>query len=142
MPLRRIRKARPSNQPDESAKPKCVVLVDDDSLVRNALTRLLRSAGFIVHAFAQSSEVLSSRLPERDACLILDIYMPEMNGVDLWRQLRASGVKLPTILITGRKDAAAIRAGQEVDAVSILYKPIDESALFESIERALTGARD
>jgi FixJ family two-component response regulator len=114
-----------------------VVLVDDDSLVRAALGRLLRGAGFKVTAFEHPSDVLLSLLPKTNTCLILDIYMPEMTGVKLWQELRTRGFAVPTILITGQRDEQARLYGEQIGAVAVLYKPLEEEELFETIERAL-----
>jgi FixJ family two-component response regulator len=118
-----------------------VILVDDDSLERTALARLLRGAGYSVTAFERPSDVLSSLLPRKNSCLVLDIYMPEMSGVSLWSELRKGGFEVPTILITGHRDQRTAICGEQVDAIAILYKPIEENDLFEAIERALGRAR-
>ena len=118
-----------------------VILVDDDSLERTALARLLRGAGYNVTSFERPSHVLMSLLPRRHTCLVLDIYMPEMTGVSLWKELRNEGFEVPTILITGHRDQRTAIYGREVNAVAILYKPIEEKDLFEAIERALGSAR-
>jgi FixJ family two-component response regulator len=111
--------------------------VDDDSLVRTALSRLLRGFGLRVTAFEHPSDVLLSVLPNLNTCLILDIYMPEMSGVQLWGELKTQGFQVPTILITGKRDEQAMVAGEQVGATAVLYKPIEEKELFEAIERAL-----
>jgi len=114
-----------------------VILVDDDALVRTALGRLLRSAGFKVAAFDRPQDVLLTLLPRKNACLLLDIYMPEMTGIQLWHELRASGFDIPTILITGQRDAHTEQYGKQINAIAILYKPVEEKQLFEAIRRAL-----
>ena len=113
-------------------------MVDDDSLVRTALGRLLRGAGFKVTTFEYPSDVLLSLLPKTETCLILDIYMPEMTGVKLWQELRTRGFQIPTILITGHRNALAELYAAQIGAVTVLYKPVEEKDLFEAIERALT----
>jgi two-component system, LuxR family, response regulator FixJ len=118
-----------------------VILVDDDALERTALARLLRGADYNVTAFERPSDVLLSLLPRRNTCLVLDIYMPEMTGVSLWRELRNDGFEVPTILITGHRDQLTANYAKQIDAVAILYKPIEEKDLFEAIERALERAR-
>ncbi len=82
-----------------------------------------------------------SLLPTEHACLVLDIYMPEMTGVSLWKELQNEGFELPTILITGHRDQETTIHGKKVNAVAILYKPIEEKDLFAAIERALASAR-
>jgi two-component system, LuxR family, response regulator FixJ len=114
-----------------------VILVDDDSLERTALARLLRGTGYNVTAFERPADVLLTLLPTENTCLVLDIYMPEMTGVSLWKELRNGGFEVPTILITGHRDQQTTTYGEQVNAVAILYKPIEEKDLFEAIERAL-----
>jgi FixJ family two-component response regulator len=137
--LRRAsRKGKVTRPASSSAKGSLsVILVDDDSLVRTALSRLLRGLGLRVTAFEHPSDVLLSVLPKLNTCLILDIYMPEMSGVQLWGELKAQGFQVPTILITGKRDEQAMVAGEQVGATAVLYKPIEEKELFEAIERAL-----
>src|SRR6266481_7167996 len=94
-----------------------IVLVDDDSLLRRALGRLLREHRLSVISFERPSEVLSSRLPATNVILILDIYMPEMNGVALFRELKARGFNAPVILITGRRDEMAVTYAKQIEAV-------------------------
>jgi FixJ family two-component response regulator len=116
-----------------------VVAVDDDSMVRLALTRLLRGAGFEVIGFDRPSEVLAADLPSDDVCLVLDIFMPEMSGIELWHELRNRGVEMPTILVTGERDDRITRWGEEIGAVAVLYKPIEEQELFDAITTALAS---
>ena len=118
-----------------------LILVEDDFHVRQALGRLLRSNGYSATSFERPSEVLSSRLPTNDACLILDIYLPEMTGVELWHTLDARGFRLPTILITGHQDEQALLYGKQIGAVAVLFKPIEGRELFETIERALAQGK-
>jgi two-component system, LuxR family, response regulator FixJ len=117
--------------------PQNVILVEDDAHVRQALGRLLRSAGFSVTAFERPAEALISRLPTQQACLILDIYMPEMTGIELCHALKSRGLRIPTILITGHQDDHAVALAKEIKAVALLYKPLEEKKLLETIERAL-----
>jgi FixJ family two-component response regulator len=114
-----------------------IVLVDDDSMVRVALARLLRGSGYTVVSFECASDVLASDLPRDSACLVLDVFMPEMNGIELWQELRRRGVELPSILITGERDERVRTWGEEIGAISILYKPVEEQELLEAIETAL-----
>lgn len=68
-----------------------MILVDDDTLVRTSLRRLMRGAGFNVTAFEHPADILTSPLPRLSTCLILDIYMPELSGVELWQELKTRG---------------------------------------------------
>jgi CheY-like chemotaxis protein len=103
----------PAAQPDEeSAKilatesKRLVILVEDDPSVRRAVGRLLVAAGFAVLKFAQPSALLESDFPKKDACMIVDVHLPEMNGVELCKTLAASGRRLQVIMITGHLDEA------------------------------------
>src|SRR5271157_2574326 len=124
------------------SRSRVIVLVDDDSLLRRALGRLLREHRLRVISFARPSEVLLSRLPATNAILILDIYMPEMNGVALFQELKASGFNGPVILITGRRDVQAATYAKQIEAVAVLYKPIEEKDLLEAIGLAVGGSID
>jgi FixJ family two-component response regulator len=116
-----------------------VVLVDDDSYFRQALRRLLLENGLTVLSFERPSEVLLSRLPTVDVVLILDIWMPEMTGVALWKELNSRGFTIPTILITAQQDERATLFGEEIGAIAVLFKPVEEKELLETIARALAG---
>jgi FixJ family two-component response regulator len=106
-------------------------------MVRVALARLLRGSGYTVVSFERPSDLLAGDLPEDSACLLLDIGMPEMNGIELWQELRTRGVELPSILITGQRDECVRLWGKKIGAVSILYKPIEEQELLNAIHKAL-----
>jgi FixJ family two-component response regulator len=114
-----------------------VAIVDDDDLMRSALQGLLKEAGFPARAFASAEEFLDSDQRCHTACLIADIRMPGMSGLDLQAKLNAEQIKIPTIFITAHGDAPmrmqALRAG----AVEFLAKPFDDEVLIESVCAAL-----
>jgi FixJ family two-component response regulator len=114
-----------------------VLVVDDDMSALSAIARLIRSAGFKVRAFSHPKALLSEHLPNRNACLIADIYLPEMNGVELCHKLAVTGRALPTILITGRNDEMTRRLAEKSEAIAVLFKPIDEVPLLDAIARCL-----
>jgi FixJ family two-component response regulator len=114
-----------------------VLLVDDDPSVLGALARLVRTAGYRARVFTRPNLLLVSRIPRRNACVVADIFLPEMNGVDLCAALSRSGVELPCILITGRNDAATHRLIERSGALAVLFKPVDEVPLLEAISRAV-----
>ena len=114
-----------------------VVVVDDDPSVLRALSRLIRTAGFRVLTFDRPSALIASAIPKADACLIVDLNLPEMNGNELCNALTVSGRGLPAILITGRDDSATQRLIKGAHPVAVLFKPVDERALFDAITRAL-----
>jgi FixJ family two-component response regulator len=118
-------------------KPKLVAIVDDDDCVRSALQGLLNAVGLPARAFASAEEFLKSGQQHQTACLITDIRMPGMSGLELQAKLNADDCKIPTIFITAHGDTKmrmqALRAG----AVEFLTKPFDDEALLESIQAAI-----
>jgi two-component system response regulator FixJ len=114
-----------------------VLVVDDDPSVRSSLARLIQAAGFRVLTFDRPSALLASAIPTDNACMVVDINLPEMNGGELCSALTASGRGLPAVLITGRNDFATQRLIEEAHAVAALFKPIDEQVLFDAIAQAL-----
>lgn len=112
------------------------LVVDDDPSVLRALKRLLCSHCIDVLTFDRPSGLLAADFPEGSACLIIDINLPEMNGVQLYKALVASERGLPVIMITGGDEAFAQRLMRGIDAVALLSKPFDESVLCEAISRA------
>jgi FixJ family two-component response regulator len=118
-------------------KKKMVAIVDDDELMRSALQGMMKSVGFPSKAFASAEEFLKSGQQEETACLIADIRMPGMSGLELQARLNAEHCKIPTIFITAHGDTKmrmqALRAG----AVEFLAKPFDDDVLLESVRAAL-----
>jgi len=119
------------------ANPPLISVVDDDDSVRESLGGLIRSLGFAVKAFASAEEILTSdRLPDTD-CLILDVRMPGMNGLELQRQLAASHMSIPVIFITAHGDEETRVRALNGGAVDYLLKPFSEEALLNAINTAL-----
>jgi two-component system, chemotaxis family, CheB/CheR fusion protein len=114
-----------------------VILVDDDISVRRALRRQLQILGFSVLDFQSAAEFLTSEFPTGDACLLLDVYMPGMTGIELCRSLAASGRHLPTILISGRDDQQTRQMMRKAKPIASLLKPFDEKKLLSAIRKAL-----
>jgi FixJ family two-component response regulator len=116
---------------------KVIAIVDDDEAVRIALEGLLRSAGLTARAFESAEEFIGSGQQIQAACLIADIRMPGMSGLELQAKLNSEGCKIPIVFITAHGDAKmrmqALRAG----AVEFLAKPFDDEALLESVRAAL-----
>src|SRR6266487_604820 len=114
-----------------------IAIIDDDDLMRSALQGLLKEAGFAARPFGSAEEFLSSNEHRHAACLIADIRMPGMSGLDLQARLNAAEIRIPTIFITAHGDARmrmqALRAG----AVEFLTKPFDDEVLLESVRAAL-----
>jgi two-component system, LuxR family, response regulator FixJ len=99
------------------------------------------SAGFRVITFDRPRAVLASELPKSDACLVVDVHLPEMTGVRLCEILAASGCRLPVILITGQADQATCELMRCVTAVAVLLKPFTRNSLLEAIAAALAAAK-
>ena len=118
-------------------KTKLVAIVDDDDSMRSALQGLLQSAEFPSQSFASAEEFLQSGQQHQIACLIADIRMPGMSGLELQAQLNAERCRIPIIFITAHGDEKmrmqALRAG----AVEFMAKPFDDGALLDSVRAAL-----
>ncbi len=120
-------------------KSSLVAIVDDDDLMRSALQGLLKAVGLPSRAFASAEEFLNSGQQHQTACLIADIRMSGISGLELQARLNAEHCRIPTIFITAHGDAQmrmqALRAG----AVEFLTKPFDDEALLESVQAALVS---
>ena len=118
-------------------KTKLVAIVDDDDLMRGALQGLLKAVGLPARAFASAEEFLNSGQHRETACLIADIRMPGMSGLELQAKLNAEHCRIPTIFITAHGDTKmrmqALRAG----AVEFMAKTFDDEVLLESVRAAL-----
>ena len=113
-----------------------VIVVEDDLSVLRSLRRLIAWSGFAVLAFARPRAVLEADLPKSNACLVVDVYLPEMTGIELCQELAAAGLQLPTIIITGGTDEATRERTRQADAVAVLFKPFSREALLEALGRA------
>lgn len=118
-------------------KPITIVVIDDDPSILRALRRLISGAGYEVWTFDRPSELLKSDLPKTGACLIVDIDLPEMTGVELCATLAASGCKLPVILITAHTDEETRRLADDSHPTALLIKPFGRDLLMNSIQSAL-----
>jgi FixJ family two-component response regulator len=114
-----------------------IFVIDDDESVIRALRNLLESAGFRVKTFRSAQDFLDSGRSESHNVLILDVRMPELSGIELQKQLAASGSKLPVIFITAHEDTLAEKTALEAGAVAFLQKPFDDQLLFDAIDIAL-----
>jgi len=114
-----------------------VFVVDDDQEVREALQLLMESVGLPVETFGSSQEYLEQFDPERPGCLVLDIRMPGMSGLELQARLAAENIHPPIVMITGHGDVPmAVRAVQ-AGAVDFVQKPFNDQALLDSVHRAI-----
>jgi FixJ family two-component response regulator len=118
-----------------------IYIVDDDGGVREALSSLLRANGKLVQMFTSGQEFLNFQRRDSGACLILDLRMPGLNGLQV-QELIAARTTIPVIFITGRGDIPSTVMAMKCGAVDFLTKPIDESVLLISIEKALKQDRE
>jgi FixJ family two-component response regulator len=114
-----------------------IAVVEDDAGVRTALEQLLRSAGYHALTFESAEAFLAHSGNGDFDCLIADINLPGMSGVDLVKGLGSNGDALPAVLITGRRDAATAELTRQAGAIPRLYKPFSDAALFEVINRVM-----
>jgi FixJ family two-component response regulator len=114
-----------------------ISIVDDDDALRNSLDDLIRSIGFRTQGFPSAEAFLSSNKAHDTTCLILDVRMPGMNGLDLQRRIIAAGWRIPIIFITSHADDVARARALDAGAVAFLYKPFREEELLNAINAAL-----
>jgi FixJ family two-component response regulator len=114
-----------------------IAIVDDDDALRNSLDNLLRSLGFRAHGFSSAEAFLRSDHARDTACLLLDVRMPGMNGLDLQRQIVAANWQIPIIFMTSHANDEARAQALEGGAVAFLYKPCREDDLLHAIDAAL-----
>ena len=130
------------SQAGMSGEGATVFVVDDDPSMRGALKNLLRSVGFEVETFGSAQEFISSQRSEMPACLILDVRLPGLSGLDLQRQLAEANIHLPIVFITGHGDiqmsVRAIKAG----ALEFLTKPFRDQDLLDAVQQAVDRDRE
>ena len=118
-----------------------VFVIDDDESIREALKSLIRSVGLSVETFASAHEFLQSSRPDVPACLILDVRMPGLSGLDLQRELAAANIHIPIIFITGHGDIPMSVRAMKAGAVEFLTKPFRDQDLLDAIQQALERDR-
>jgi len=114
-----------------------VFVVDDDDQMRAAMQRLLKSVGLRAEAFASPQEFLRRKLPDGPSCLILDVRLPGMSGLDVQRKLTETGLQIPVIFITGHGDIPMTVKAMKSGAVEFLTKPFRDQDLLDAIQQAL-----
>jgi FixJ family two-component response regulator len=118
-----------------------VFLVDDDASIRRALTRLIKSAGYRVNTFASAREFLDSGYhSEGPGCLVLDVRMPGLSGLDLQREMQNANLMLPIVFMTGHGDIPMSVKAMKAGAVDFLPKPVKATDLLRAVEQALARA--
>jgi FixJ family two-component response regulator len=114
-----------------------ISIVDDDDFFRNSLDNLIRSVGFRVQGFSSAEAFLNSDQVRDTACLILDVRLPGMSGLELQRQIVAANWQIPIIFVTSYADGDEQAQALEAGAVDYLYKPFQEADLINAIDVAL-----
>jgi FixJ family two-component response regulator len=119
-----------------------VFVIDDDARMRAATERLLRSVGLHVESFAAPKDFLTRKLPDGPSCLVLDVRLPGMSGLDVQRNLTEAGVQIPIIFITGHGDIPMTVKAMKSGAVEFLTKPFRDQDLVDAIQQALQRERE
>ncbi|MCE5243343.1 MAG: response regulator [Syntrophobacteraceae bacterium] len=117
-------------------KPLTVLVVDDDESVRKAMKRLLVSNGYRVLTFESAEDLLVSSFARGNVCLVLDICLPGLSGLDLYARLSASGVKCPVIFMTAHDEPRWLEMAERAGAVAFLRKPFEEHSLLDAVVRS------
>src|SRR5271168_2412112 len=118
-----------------------VFVVDDDDLVRASIQGMLRSVGLRSETFGTAQEFLRSKRPDGPSCLVLDVRLPGVNGLDFQRQLADAGIRIPIIFITGHGDIPMTVRAMKSGAVEFLTKPFRDQDLLDAINQALDRDR-
>jgi FixJ family two-component response regulator len=130
-----LRGVRATMQPDTT-----IFLVEDDAAVRDSLKLALETYGYRVRDFASSAEFLRSGASREKSCLVLDLHMPEISGLELVERLIADKPAPPAVLITGRADEAVRRRARAVGVFAVIEKPFDTALLMRAMDRAMEAA--
>ena len=117
----------------QSTEVLTVYIVDDDESVRTALSRLMRSAGIESRAYGRSERFLAEVSNDGHACILMDITMPRMNGMELVVQLKNKGIAIPVIAISARDDDETRQLAQDLGVRFFMRKPVDDQALIDAI---------
>jgi FixJ family two-component response regulator len=118
-----------------------VFVIDDDAAIREALQSLIRSVGLSVKTFASAREFLTSQRRDAPACLVLDVRLPGLSGLDLQRELAEAEIHLPIIFITGHGDIPMTVQAMKAGAVEFLTKPFRDQDLLDAIQQAIDRDR-
>ena len=136
---------RPKSPPEpaskEAVKEPIVFVIDDDLSMRRALTNLIQSVGLEVEAYGSAAELLKSKLPEVASCLVLDIRLPGLSGLDLQTELAKAKIRIPIIFITGHGDIPMTVRAMKGGAVDFLTKPFRDQELLDAVVSAIDKDR-
>jgi len=118
-----------------------VAIVDDDPSVREGLRSLIRSAGWSVETFASAQEFLARPRAKAPSCLILDLQLPDLSGLDLQKRMAATNLEIPIVFLTGHGDIPASVQAMKAGAIEFLTKPVNEEDLLRAIQEAIDRDR-
>jgi FixJ family two-component response regulator len=124
-----------------SERDAMVFVVDDDAPMRESLKNLIRSVGLRVELFASAQEFLRSKRPDLPSCLVLDVRLPGLSGLDLQKRTGDAGIEIPIVFITGHGDIPMSVRAMKAGAVEFLTKPFRDQDLLDAIQQALDGDR-
>jgi FixJ family two-component response regulator len=122
--------------------PPAVFVVDDDASVREALDGLFRSIGLQAKTFGSAAEFLQNKLPDAPSCLVLDVRLPGLSGLDFQTELAAAGLHIPIIFMTGHGDIPMTVKAMKAGAVEFLPKPFRDQDMLDAVQQALERDRD
>ena len=127
--------------PESRESNAVVAIVDDDPSVRQGLARLIRSLGWRVEAFASAQEFLDRPGRETASCLVLDLQLPDLSGIDLQKRMAEVGLETPIVFLTGHGDIPTTVQAMKAGAIEFLTKPVDEEDLLKAIQEAIERDR-
>jgi FixJ family two-component response regulator len=127
-------------EPASTDEPPLVVIVDDDASVRRSTRRLVRSFGYRAEVFTSGREFLTSDSVLQTACLVLDVRMPDMDGLEVQRRLAERGVPIPIVFLTGRASDDEERRARSAGAVEFLRKPVGRATLLQVLQKVCPGS--
>ena len=129
-------RAKSSHEPGDAKEP-IVIVIDDDASMRRALTNLFQSVGLAVEVFGSASEMLQAKLPDVAGCLVLDIRLPGLSGLDFQTELAKANIHIPIIFMTGHGDVPMTVRAMKGGAVDFLTKPFRDQVLLDAIHQAI-----
>ena len=131
------RRGLPDMQPESR-----VIIIDDDPAILRALDRLFRTSGFAVETFTSPNSFLDGARRDEAGCLVLDLRMPELSGLDVQQAMSRKGLSIPIVFLSGQGDVATTAKAMRQGAVDFLVKPVDDVQLLEAVSRALAIAEE
>jgi FixJ family two-component response regulator len=127
----------PSLQAEAAPATPVVLVVDDDASLRDALSSLFRSVSLETRLYSSAAELLEAKLPERPSCLVLDIRLPGLSGLDFQSQLAAANIHIPIIVMTGHGDIPMSVRAMKAGAVDFLTKPFRDQDMLDAVSQAI-----